>query len=740
MQHPLYDYNTIFAQQGMETPIFGSTNGDMIIADYTVEELGSPSMDGSMAQSLSPSWVDVGKLSPSVVVEEHTDSLLMVQHAYGQDQRKRTYSEISNLASTVGSDVDFPLYPTPEAELPAPVQEPWTHGADFTVDVEAMSADSVNDPRYWLNSLWTEPRTVPPYQGYPPVIQTQTPVARPRAVKYHSNDPWTAADPQVSGYATGFTAYLPDSPGLQEEQDSERDLSRASSELLHSPQLSKSRIEKSRSSNKSSFNSSKGKAKIQEFTWENVAVSKDGLLLMSENKEEDKQRTGVRNGKLPREVAEKAKRMRKLKACWRCWNLKVPCSEGSICGRCEKVQQSSPTSDQLCCRTGFKDYDVIFFPEQMHSHLKKTDTASLISQFVSRFTDTTIRVEVSTGLFFPPMKLETNVFKPTTNALLRQARLTTGTDPIGDRNSEFEEQESLPIGILAVQQSGLKALCKDHIDQMVDAPEYASQVCAGAGSGSEIVRSLLQIMKKYARKVPIVEDALRLHAMHYFMGSLVTFTPSSAKSVYRCLERPSRSVEPFRSSRLLNRQVKTAMHALHQETTRRVLGSLETCLRSRAKDSWAPSFCAILVLCLCVENLQTAAETMVVVDMMKGEGKQGFGRAEGLDVCQALEKLPLAHCKGLLHDIYRSHKGGNGEFNPLKALHSGEETGLNGKAQDLVTAVYGVIFDKWPEILDLARRGPLTGDDWDIQPGDIRPHHTGRLACGWLKSFIEPEV
>ena len=64
MQHPLYDYNTMFAQQGMETPIFGFTNDDVIMADYTVEELGSLSMDGSMAQSLSPSWVDVGKSSP----------------------------------------------------------------------------------------------------------------------------------------------------------------------------------------------------------------------------------------------------------------------------------------------------------------------------------------------------------------------------------------------------------------------------------------------------------------------------------------------------------------------------------------------------------------------------------------------------------------------------------------------------------------------------------------------------
>lgn len=141
------------------------------------------------------------------------------------------------------------------------------------------------------------------------------------------------------------------------------------------------------------------------------------------------------------------------------------------------------------------------------------------------------------------------------------------------------------------------------------------------------------------------------------------------------------------------------MHKLHREITASVLESLERSLRSRTKDYWGPSFGAILILCLCMENLETAADTLVVCDMLKDEGREGFQRNQSLNACMTLEEFPFAQCKRLLHEIYRSHKEGNGGardagFNPLRALYNNEPTGLDGEADEMVFEVYGVVFDK----------------------------------------------
>jgi hypothetical protein len=195
-----------------------------------------------------------------------------------------------------------------------------------------------------------------------------------------------------------------------------------------------------------------------------------------------------------------------------------------------------------------------------------------------------------------------------------------------------------------------------------------------------------------------VKDALRLHAMHYFMSTLLTFTPASVESIYRRLGLQPNRAEMFHSSRLLNRQVKQIMHKLHRETTAVVLESLEKSLRGRKQGYWGPSFCAILVLCLCMENLETAADTLVVCYMQKTKDREGFVRAQSLDACQLLEDLPFAQCNRLLHEIYRSHKedhGGarEGGFNPLRALYNNKETGLDVKENDMIIEVYGVVFE-----------------------------------------------
>jgi hypothetical protein len=142
--------------------------------------------------------------------------------------------------------------------------------------------------------------------------------------KVSSDGPWSPVAPQVPVYDSGYVAFLP-SPGPAGEQDSETSRSRASS-ATHSPQPGKSSVPKPRS--KKAGGKGKGKGKEKDVNaWEHTVVSKGGLQFVSENvKDEVDMRSGIRKGKLDPETAEKARRIRRMKACWNCWIQKVPVS------------------------------------------------------------------------------------------------------------------------------------------------------------------------------------------------------------------------------------------------------------------------------------------------------------------------------------------------------------------------------------------------------------------------------
>jgi len=198
---------------------------------------------------------------------------------------------------------------------------------------------------------------------------------------------------------------------------------------------------------------------------------------------------------------------------------------------------------------------------------------------------------------------------------------------------------------------------------------------------------------------PLLHSALKLHACQYFMASLVTFSDASAINVHQTVPPFHPTLKRYFSSRLLNRQVKFAMHKLHRETTKEVLEGLEKSMRQRTKDSWGPSFCSILLLCLCIEGLQTAADSFVISDIMKSEfeGVQSeYDRSQSFDVCQALEELPFHQCTRLFHDIYRSHKESNGGsreggLNPFRSMHAGNATGFEDGTDAVVKHMYYII-------------------------------------------------
>jgi hypothetical protein len=225
---------------------------------------------------------------------------------------------------------------------------------------------------------------------------------------------------------------------------------------------------------------------------------------------------------------------------------------------------------------------------------------------------------------------------------------------------------------------------------------------------------------------------MKLHAIHYFMGSLVTFTDKSSREIYKKLA-PKATPQAYLSSRLLNRQIKYVMHKLHREITLKVLEDLERSLRSRTKDSWGPSFCTILILCLCIEGLQTAADTIVVCEMAEKGDAACYNRNQSFNACEELDEYPFRQCKKLFHDIYRSNKdgssGGRGEkaFNPLKMAAEEGKMGLDLTTEGMVRSIYGVVCSSCESILTLlhlnifntnrARDRATLRETCDNQPG-----------------------
>jgi hypothetical protein len=182
------------------------------------------------------------------------------------------------------------------------------------------------------------------------------------------------------------------------------------------------------------------------------------------------------------------------------------------------------------------------------------------------------------------------------------------------------------------------------------------------------------------------------------MSNLTTFSEESVGKIYSTLFSTSTLPTSYVSSRLLNKQIKFVMHILHHETTQLVLEDLERSLCSRTRSSWGPSFCAILIPCLCIEELQNSVDIMVVCEMQEKGEKALYTRYQSYKACKELDDYPFQNFKKLFHEIYKSHSDGKGTwrgvkaFNPLKAAAMGKRRmEIDSTTEAMARAIYGVV-------------------------------------------------
>lgn len=186
-----------------------------------------------------------------------------------------------------------------------------------------------------------------------------------------------------------------------------------------------------------------------------------------------------------------------------------------------------------------------------------------------------------------------------------------------------------------------------------------------------------------------------------------------------------------------------------------VLQGLEKCLRGRTKDLWPKSFCTILLLLLCVEEIQiTAIASIGVEDVV---GKLPPTRPAAVKACQALEGS-LEAIIGLFHAIYRTDRSlvDGGGFNVLKKLLAGQDIPYEGDSDLGVENASGVMIEGFETMFEsfreyhsprrcLYRLTFLAMEMKELaQPPKFEAHseifvikNKGRLVSKFLLSFLD---
>jgi len=189
-----------------------------------------------------------------------------------------------------------------------------------------------------------------------------------------------------------------------------------------------------------------------------------------------------------------------------------------------------------------------------------------------------------------------------------------------------------------------------------------------------------------------------LHAIYKFMATTLTITEYSNRQLSDYLRRPAKTKYDLSiTSRLLNRQIKSVMHALRERLMREVLEELERELKTRSKAVWAPCFCVALILCMCVEEAQIAMDAFAMHTRVLGAVQDAPSSQITIESCRRLDDLLFNHLLELFHGVYKTHQTSKlhsrcGVYNPIR---DGPETnvkeGLDQKSANLVSDFRDII-------------------------------------------------
>jgi hypothetical protein len=184
------------------------------------------------------------------------------------------------------------------------------------------------------------------------------------------------------------------------------------------------------------------------------------------------------------------------------------------------------------------------------------------------------------------------------------------------------------------------------------------------------------------------------------------------------------------------------MQILLRETVQNVLRGLEKSMRTKSNLAWAESFCAILILSLCVESVQVS---IVRHELSLERGDTNSSLKQTFDAYSSLEENPYRIPILIFHGIYRSRRGKSG-FNPLL---NPEIQGLDPAAMQMLGSIRTIISYSGKVCLaacmvryrtksNIADEMKVLADEPMLRLEDLSTdiRITGRLAANFLISFF----
>jgi hypothetical protein len=97
----------------------------------------------------------------------------------------------------------------------------------------------------------------------------------------------------------------------------------------------------------------------------------------------------------------------------------------------------------------------------------------LMRKNIVGFTDNKIEIEISSGPFYPAIKLTVHEFQPSNPEFLALLYMRS------KNGCQFRNQYSLPLGIHDTETKELREKCLSHIQSIADGERYFGELCYG---------------------------------------------------------------------------------------------------------------------------------------------------------------------------------------------------------------------------------------------------------------------
>jgi hypothetical protein len=316
------------------------------------------------------------------------------------------------------------------------------------------------------------------------------------------------------------------------------------------------------------------------------------------------------------------------------------------------------------------------------------------------FTNMETRVWLSLGHSYPCIPLAVTAFSTTDEKFSHVPDLTSNS------NDDMQSFATVATSCLGVRPSGadqLEQTCIDYVEminsckknkyissritrKVLDAARcfqhassFANQACIGPN------RCMNQELNW--RQDVLLRKAIKIAELYILMGKRFIFstqTPLDAVEGIKAL--------PYETSRLLNRQIKSALYHHLKKLVPEALCFLDGRLRQQPKKGpWAVSLLTHLLLCTCVELIQIAVDAFVFSTISSTGSDHIYVRRSGRETCRSLEQMMLNHTWLLLEGVLN---GITKKRNPFKVgAQMNEELGLNEAETNLVNDIRQIVID-----------------------------------------------